>query len=59
MHLQPVYQDCPMRGGAVCADLFRRGLCLPSGSGLTDSQRERIIAGIRSVAGGSVARRGY
>jgi dTDP-4-amino-4,6-dideoxygalactose transaminase len=59
MHLQPVYEDCPMRGGAVCADLFRRGLCLPSGSGLTDSQRQRIIAGIRSVAGGSVARRGY
>jgi dTDP-4-amino-4,6-dideoxygalactose transaminase len=50
MHLQPVYQDCPMRGGAVCEDLFRRGLCLPSGSGLTDSQRERVIAGIRSVA---------
>jgi dTDP-4-amino-4,6-dideoxygalactose transaminase len=50
MHLQPVYQDCPTRGGAVCEDLFRRGLCLPSGSGLTDSQRQRIIAGIRSVA---------
>jgi dTDP-4-amino-4,6-dideoxygalactose transaminase len=54
MHLQPVYQDCPTRGGAVCEDLFRRGLCLPSGSGLTDSQRQRIIAGIRSVA-----RRGF
>jgi dTDP-4-amino-4,6-dideoxygalactose transaminase len=51
MHLQPVFQDRPMRGGAVCEDLFRRGLCLPSGSGLTDSQRQRIIAEIRSVAG--------
>jgi dTDP-4-amino-4,6-dideoxygalactose transaminase len=50
MHLQPVFQDRPMRGGAVCEDLFRRGLCLPSGSGLTDSQRQRIIAEIRSVA---------
>ena len=56
MHVQPVYEDCPMRGGAVCEDLFRRGLCLPSGSGLTDSQRERIIAGVREVlAGGRAA----
>jgi dTDP-4-amino-4,6-dideoxygalactose transaminase len=58
MHLQPVYQDCPMRGGAVCEDLFRRGLCLPSGSGLTDSQRQRIVAGVRSVAKSPVARKG-
>src|SRR3954452_23691670 len=34
MHLQPVFQDCVARGGAVSADLFRRGLCLPSGSAL-------------------------
>ncbi len=59
MHLQPVYQHCPMRGGAVCEDLFERGLCLPSGSGLTDSQRQRVIAGIRSVAGNPVAGKGY
>jgi dTDP-4-amino-4,6-dideoxygalactose transaminase len=58
MHLQPVYQDCPMRGGSVCEDLFRRGLCLPSGSGLTDSQRQRIVAEVRSVATSPVARKG-
>jgi dTDP-4-amino-4,6-dideoxygalactose transaminase len=50
MHLQPVFQDCVMRGGAVSADLFRRGLCLPSGSALTDHDRERVVDAVRAVA---------
>ncbi len=50
MHLQPVFQDCVARGGAVSADLFRRGLCLPSGSALTDADRTRITAAVRAVA---------
>jgi dTDP-4-amino-4,6-dideoxygalactose transaminase len=49
MHLQPVYRGSSMRGGAVCEDLFRRGLCLPSGSGLTDADRERVVDAVRSV----------
>ncbi|BCY13003.1 aminotransferase class I/II-fold pyridoxal phosphate-dependent enzyme [Actinoplanes sp. L3-i22] len=52
MHLQPAYQDCVMRGGAVSADLFHRGLCLPSGSALTGHDRERVVAAVRSVAAG-------
>ena len=36
MHLQPVFRDCRVRGGAVTEDLFSRGLCLPSGCGLED-----------------------
>ncbi|MET0418839.1 MAG: aminotransferase class I/II-fold pyridoxal phosphate-dependent enzyme [Actinoplanes sp.] len=51
MHLQPVFADCPMRGGAVCADLFRRGLCLPSGSALTGHDRDRVVDVIRAVRG--------
>jgi dTDP-4-amino-4,6-dideoxygalactose transaminase len=51
MHLQPVFRDCVMRGGDVCADLFRRGLCLPSGSALTEHDRERVVAAVRAVAG--------
>jgi dTDP-4-amino-4,6-dideoxygalactose transaminase len=47
MHLQPVFQDCVMRGGAVSADLFHRGLCLPSGSALTDRERERVVSAVR------------
>lgn len=52
MHLQPAFRDCVMRGGAVSADLFHRGLCLPSGSALTGSDRERVVAAVRSVAKG-------
>jgi len=49
MHLQPVYRGFPMRGGTVSEFLFRRGLCLPSGSGLTDADRRRVIDAVRGV----------
>ncbi len=49
MHLQPVYRDCVMRGGSVSADLFHRGLCLPSGSALTPHDRDRVVSVVRSV----------
>jgi dTDP-4-amino-4,6-dideoxygalactose transaminase len=49
MHLQPVFADCVMRGGAVCADLFRRGMCLPSGSALTRHDRDRVVDVIRAA----------
>jgi dTDP-4-amino-4,6-dideoxygalactose transaminase len=47
MHLQPVFRDCVMRGGDVSADLFRRGLCLPSGSALTEHDRRRVVDAVR------------
>jgi dTDP-4-amino-4,6-dideoxygalactose transaminase len=47
MHLQPVFQDCVTRGGGVSADLFRRGVCLPSGSALTDHDRRRVVDAVR------------
>ena len=37
-------------GGAVAEQLFARGLCLPSGSGLTESQLDRVIHTIRACA---------
>lgn len=43
MHLQPVFRACRARGGAVSARLFERGLCLPSGSSLTDAERARVL----------------
>jgi pyridoxal phosphate-dependent aminotransferase EpsN len=43
MHLQPVYRDAPVVGGSVSASLFERGLCLPSGSALTDLDQRRIV----------------
>jgi dTDP-4-amino-4,6-dideoxygalactose transaminase len=50
MHLQPVFSGCVMRGGAVSADLFRRGVCLPSGSALTQDDRARVVDVVRSAA---------
>lgn len=49
MHLQPVFQDCEAVGGAVAASLFEQGLCLPSGTALTDEQLDYIVFIIRSI----------
>jgi dTDP-4-amino-4,6-dideoxygalactose transaminase len=57
MHLQPVFQPCRRRGGDVAADLFRRGLCLPSGSSLTDGDRDRVVEAVLSTPDGSSGRR--
>jgi len=48
MHLQPVFQAFPFYGNGVSEDLFQRGLCLPSGSNLTDTDRKRIIKALKS-----------
>ncbi len=49
MHVQPLYRDAPCMGGEVAVDLFTRGLCLPSGSSLADTDVDRIAAIIASV----------
>jgi dTDP-4-amino-4,6-dideoxygalactose transaminase len=46
MHLQPLYRDAPVIGGKVSERLFDLGLCLPSGSSLSDRDRERVINGL-------------
>jgi dTDP-4-amino-4,6-dideoxygalactose transaminase len=51
MHLQPVFADCEVYGGAVSQRLFEHGLCIPSGSSLTESQRDQVVTEIRSVFG--------
>ncbi|RKE45380.1 DegT/DnrJ/EryC1/StrS family aminotransferase [Sphingobacterium detergens] len=42
MHLQPVFKNAVYYGENVAEDLFNNGLCLPSGSNLTDVEKERI-----------------
>lgn len=42
MHLQPVFKNAPYYGENVSENLFEKGLCLPSGSNLTESDRARI-----------------
>jgi dTDP-4-amino-4,6-dideoxygalactose transaminase len=49
MHLQPVFEMHPYYGNKVAETLFENGLCLPSGSNLTNSDRDRIATVIKSV----------
>jgi pyridoxal phosphate-dependent aminotransferase EpsN len=46
MHLQPVFASHHAFGGDVSAALFERGLCLPSGSSLTQDDQARVVATI-------------
>jgi pyridoxal phosphate-dependent aminotransferase EpsN len=43
MHLQKLFQSCSCYGGEVAADLFRRGICLPSSSSLTPEEVGYVI----------------
>lgn len=42
MHLQPVFEACPYYGENVAESLFKTGLCLPSGSNLSENEKNRI-----------------
>jgi len=47
MHMQPVFRGRAVRGGAVSERLFRQGLCLPSGTAMSDRDIERVAEIIR------------
>ncbi|MGP1478469.1 MAG: DegT/DnrJ/EryC1/StrS family aminotransferase [Capnocytophaga sp.] len=49
MHLQPVFSGAPYYGEQVAETLFNNGLCLPSGSNLTEADRQRIVKVFRKV----------
>jgi pyridoxal phosphate-dependent aminotransferase EpsN len=49
MHLQPVFEACRVKGGPVSEKLFEGGLCLPSGSALTEDDLARVCAVVRKV----------
>jgi dTDP-4-amino-4,6-dideoxygalactose transaminase len=50
LHLQPVFADSTVIGGSVAAGIFDRGLCLPSGSALSEAELERIVEVIAALA---------
>ena len=52
LHMQPVFRDAPRVGGAVAEALFARGICLPSGSGMTEAAQDRVIRAIRAAVRG-------
>lgn len=49
MHLQPVFSHCPYYGNGVSDTLFANGLCLPSGSNMSDADFERVLSVINTV----------
>lgn len=49
LHLQPVFEAMPYMGGTLASDLFRDGLCLPSGSNLGTDDLDRIITIVKDV----------
>lgn len=48
MHLQPVFENAPRYTNGVSESLFEQGLCLPSGSNLTDVDLQRIESKLNS-----------
>lgn len=51
MHLQPLYAGAPYHGTGIDEALFQTGLCLPSGSDMTDDQQDEVIARIQALLG--------
>jgi dTDP-4-amino-4,6-dideoxygalactose transaminase len=49
MHRQPVFEHCPAYINGISEDLFNRGLCLPSSSNLSESDRELVVEEIRKM----------
>lgn len=49
LHLQPVFAEVECIGGEVSEQLFQQGLCLPSGSNLTDADLQRVISVIQDI----------
>lgn len=51
MHLQPIFKDCRYYGENVAESLFKIGLCLPSGSNLTNEDICLVIDKIKRILG--------
>lgn len=49
MHLQPVFSDCEVVGGRISEELFQKGLCLPSGSNLTEKDLKRVVGALMEL----------
>lgn len=47
MHLQPVFCDYPFYSTGVSEYLFENGLCLPSGSIMSNEERQYVVDSIR------------
>ncbi|TXE20235.1 pyridoxal phosphate-dependent aminotransferase [Psychroserpens burtonensis] len=48
LHQQPIFKDAPQYLNGVSDNLFEKGLCLPSGSNLTENELNRITSAIKT-----------
>ncbi|RED19595.1 dTDP-4-amino-4,6-dideoxygalactose transaminase [Flavobacterium cutihirudinis] len=48
MHMQPIFERYPYYGDKVAEKIFENGLCLPSGSNLTEADKIRIVNVVRT-----------
>ncbi len=48
MHQQPIFKDAPSYINGVSDELFEKGLCLPSGSNLSDIELDRVVSAINT-----------
>ncbi len=51
MHLQPVFKEAPSYLNGVSESLFEKGLCLPSGSNLSDDNLQFVVNAVKSLVG--------
>ncbi len=51
MHLQPLYSKAHYVGGTVAQELFETGLCLPSGSSMTEHEQNEVVQLVQKVLG--------
>ena len=49
MHMQPVFAGASYLGGGVDEELFKQGLCLPSGSDMTETEQDEVIDRIQNL----------
>jgi len=49
MHIQPIFKDCKSYTTGVSEDLFKRGLCLPSGTNLSTKDLQRVVNRIKKL----------
>jgi dTDP-4-amino-4,6-dideoxygalactose transaminase len=49
MHMQPLFESAPYFGKGIAMKLFKHGLCLPSGSNLTEVELIRVVTKIKNV----------
>ncbi|WP_301292690.1 DegT/DnrJ/EryC1/StrS family aminotransferase [Paenibacillus tyrfis] len=58
MHLQPLFQGCAyyphQEGHSVSDRLFEQGICLPSGSSLTETEQAKVIEIVKTLVCGGM-----